>query len=112
TLMSIQRGGHRLLTTSGTIMAITTGLNIWANVADTGGGWFARAVSGGTSEMKGAAVAEILRSLSKALMFIAFLFLAVGILYAVYLPLLPAMIWTFGIIGWLEKLISLIIAFP
>lgn len=111
-LMSIQRGGHRLLNISGTIITISGGINVLAAVADSGGGWAAKALSLGATGVKGKIIAQILKGLAKTLTFLAFIFLAVGILYAVYLPLLPAMIWTFGIIGWLEKLISLIIAFP
>lgn len=111
-LMSIQRGGHRLLNISATMMGIAGSMKIFAAVADTGAGMAAKLVSFGMSEVKGAILAAIFTSLAATLTFLAFIFLAVGILYAVYLPLLPAMIWTFGIVGWLEKLISLIIAFP
>tara|TARA_R100000900_G_scaffold144247_2_gene128068 strand:- start:66 stop:2453 length:2388 start_codon:yes stop_codon:yes gene_type:complete len=111
-LMSLQRGGHRLLTASATFLTAAGASNIAANVFDTGGGWVAELLTGGLSTMKGAAYAEIFRGAAKIMMYLSFLCLAVGILYAVYLPLLPAMIWTFGVIGWLEKLISLIVIFP
>ncbi|MDQ2077524.1 DotA/TraY family protein [Marinimicrobium sp. ABcell2] len=111
-LMSLQRGGHRLLTLSGTVLTISSTMKILSAGSETGGGWLARTVTGGASETKGAMLGAVFEGIAKALMFLAFICLAVGILYAVYLPLLPAMIWTFGIIGWLEKLISLIIVLP
>lgn len=111
-LSNIQSAGHKYLWIGDSLLVTAAALNITSQVADTGGGWAIKLTTLGGSEVAGSFAAAVFKSMAGIMVWGAYLLLAIGFLYAVYLPLLPAMIWTFGIIGWLEKLISLIIMFP
>lgn len=111
-LTNLQSAGHKYLIAGEVLWLASTTLPVLAASAESGGGIAARFLTLGASEVLGKTAAAIFKEIAKVLSLLAGIFLMVGFLYAVYLPLLPAMIWTFAIIGWLEKLISLIIIFP
>jgi len=111
-LTNLQSAGHKYLLIGQGLMLAGVTLPVVASAAETGGGMAAKVLTLGTSEVLGKTAGAIFRGAAKILTYAAAIFLMVGFVYAIYLPLLPAMIWTFAVIGWLEKLISLIIIFP
>lgn len=111
-LTNLQSAGHKYLWIGEGLYLTSAALSVMSETAKTGGGWAVKTLSLGSSDVIGSTTSAILKEIAKPLSMLAALFIMVGFLYAVYLPLLPAMIWTFAIIGWLEKLISLIIIFP
>ncbi|UUA75131.1 DotA/TraY family protein [Cellvibrio sp. QJXJ] len=111
-LTNLQGAGHKYLVIAESMLITVGTLNVISSVMKEGGGWTAQLVTLGASKNLGVAGAAVIEQLMKSMFWLAGIFLAAGFLYAIYLPLLPAMIWTFAIIGWLEKLISLVIIFP
>lgn len=112
-LSNLQSAGHKYLWIADSMYLAVSSANILSKATQSAShNWLVTIGSLGTSRIAGDTARAIVKELVKPLSFLASIFLVVGFLYAVYLPLLPAMIWVFTIIGWLEKLISLIIIFP
>jgi conjugal transfer/type IV secretion protein DotA/TraY len=121
-LANLQQAGHKFLVAgesmlvAGGVATLTgKGVQLAGSLAEgdedaskSGSSSSTRKAASKMLGMKG----EILAGIGGLLVKVGVVFVVVGFVYAVYLPLLPAMIWTFSIIGWLEKLISLMIALP
>lgn len=111
-LSNLQNAGHTYLFIGETILATCAAMRIAANTFESGGGLGLKLITLGLSEVKSKFIQGIIIEVVGILTKIGVIFMLAGFVYAIYLPLLPAMIWTFGLIGWVEKLISLIIIFP
>lgn len=112
-LAAIQEAGHKYLLVGEAILAAGFAIEMKGVVAKAGGGsWAANLATGGASGAVGEVIHHVTQMIAGLLYKVAWILILVGVVYAVYLPLLPAMIWTFSIVGWLEKLIGLIIMFP
>lgn len=111
-LSNLQNAGHSYLFIGEAILASCAALRILAVTLESGGGLGLKIATLGLIEVKAKTMQGILTEIAAFLSKIGIVFMIAGFIYAIYLPLLPAMIWTFGLIGWLEKLISLIIIFP
>lgn len=107
-LANIQNAGHNYISIAEGLYIGSVAANVtpWGRAIKAMGKTKSKSVAGGRNT--NAASNAIGGILSKVMLVL----MIVGFIYAIYLPLLPAMIWTFGIIGWLEKLIALVVILP
>jgi len=105
-LANLQNAGHNYLVT-GELLLGATALTRFSAAAVEGVGDSALSLLGANVLLN--VLLEFLNMIGGLLYWAGIVFFVAGIVLAIYLPMLPAMLWTFGLIGWLEKLISLII---
>lgn len=104
-LATLSNTGHNFLV-AGEAMLVTAG------VAGIGSAITGAAQSGpGATKAVGAIADTFVSGAAKILLWGGVILMVAGFVLAIYMPLLPAIIWTFGIIGWLEKLIGLMLSF-
>ena len=112
-LSGVQNAGHNSLWLGSTILALGQTIDIWAHVTKEGSdSGVVSFFTLGTGSIFGELAKQIGLKAAAFLSWLGVILIAVGFLYAVYLPLLPAMIWTFTVVGWMRELVALIVIFP
>lgn len=116
-LSDIQATGHAYIWISGALWMLSKGLETVADSRDAKANRdikkqmssFAKKVAPGKS---GKLLSGALKTIAGLSSYLAIVLFVVGVIYAFYLPMLPAILWVFGIVDWLRKIAESLIAQP